>query len=478
MTRADDLKLLNEAVESIRKLYGGKIGNYDLIEGLDVTPFSFVYLCRSQEDKHVAIKEPREIDNKDSYERMGNLHRAIGNSHPNICGYRENIEDKIVLEYYHARTLKDVRTQRNDNRIPFDIAVEVYSQVLNALCFAAERGIFHGDVAERNILYPESGCLLADGQDDLQPEDSGLIKVIDFGIAEMIEKGLPAVERNSYYEITSNGGAGFDHKISPLALTEHILDLDDQRHADYATCFQLAHSFYNSVEGATLIPSPRWKFGNVESSYPQETIAEFRRIMNKAIISHNKEDLEDIESLEPSESAYFSLREFQKDFERARSALNKDKQRFMELYDRTIEAMDYGIQNGMSLESVLKDAGTARINTNIKNIFEEYTQLMGYQNQNPRRFEELKNKIIDDILHSSFNLLVDLVENLEPKKENKTLTREETELTSEITQKYFAACRQYAPKDIIEEGQNIKGEYRKADGSVEEIHLFTPAKRK
>jgi eukaryotic-like serine/threonine-protein kinase len=89
--------------------------------------------------------------------------------HPGIVAVYSYGEDAgcpyTVMEYVEARSLRDCL----ERRVAFTVAqsVEIISQVLKALQYAHERGVWHRDVKPSNILV--SG--------------GGQIKITDFGIA-------------------------------------------------------------------------------------------------------------------------------------------------------------------------------------------------------------------------------------------------------------------------------------------------------
>src|SRR5918998_666221 len=96
---------------------------------------------------------------------------AASLNHPNIVriydwGGTENGEAScMAMEYAPGGTLEDLILE--DGPMPPHKAVEVASQIAEALGFAHERGVIHRDVKPHNVLLSEAGE----------------VKVADFGIA-------------------------------------------------------------------------------------------------------------------------------------------------------------------------------------------------------------------------------------------------------------------------------------------------------
>src|SRR5207245_1619349 len=75
----------------------------------------------------------------------------------------------MVLEYLNGKPL--THSIKNGQKLPYTRAVEIMSQVLRALEIAHGQGIVHRDLKPDNIFIL----------------DNGGIKVLDFGIAKVLE---------------------------------------------------------------------------------------------------------------------------------------------------------------------------------------------------------------------------------------------------------------------------------------------------
>jgi serine/threonine-protein kinase len=117
-------------------------------------------------------------------------------NHPNIITIHEFGQEEgvrfIVSEFIEGETL---RRRMSSGRIGADEIVEIAIQITLALNAAHEAGIIHRDIKPENIM--------------VRPD--GLVKVLDFGLAKLIESGsydtLSGAGRASD-ETTASGGTG------------------------------------------------------------------------------------------------------------------------------------------------------------------------------------------------------------------------------------------------------------------------------
>jgi len=94
---------------------------------------------------------------------------TAGLKHPGIVSVYEHGEESgcayIAMEYLQGSDLRDCF----ENEVGFSIrdSVEILSQLLRALQYAHEQGVWHGDIKPSNVLI----------------SNSGQVKIADFGIA-------------------------------------------------------------------------------------------------------------------------------------------------------------------------------------------------------------------------------------------------------------------------------------------------------
>lgn len=132
--------------------------------------------------RDVAIKILREDKPKSGFlERFRREAEAIGRiKHPNVVdvmdfGFVEinnNPIGYLVMEFLSGQTLRSLLKEKG--KLPLNQAVEIITQVCNAINAAHELGIIHRDLKPENIW--------------LEKVDSYKIKVLDFGVAKLLDR--------------------------------------------------------------------------------------------------------------------------------------------------------------------------------------------------------------------------------------------------------------------------------------------------
>src|SRR5262249_2356447 len=131
-------------------------------------------------------------------------HAVVGLNHPNILTVYEIGEDHSI--HYIASELIEGETLRQRlmrGRMQLSESVDIAIQVASALAVAHEAGIVHRDIKPDNIM--------------LRPD--GYVKVLDFGIAKLVEQETPAAiptdEALSLVETNLGSILGTAHYMSP-----------------------------------------------------------------------------------------------------------------------------------------------------------------------------------------------------------------------------------------------------------------------
>ena len=122
------------------------------------------------------------------FEREARLCSAL--DHPNICAIYDIGESDglcyIVMQFVEGRTLKQVIAGRPLETLSL---LSIAIQIADALTVAQARGIVHRDIKPSNIIV----------------NDSGQVKVLDFGLAKMLEPETSQGDSNPDKSVTEMG---------------------------------------------------------------------------------------------------------------------------------------------------------------------------------------------------------------------------------------------------------------------------------
>jgi eukaryotic-like serine/threonine-protein kinase len=196
------------------------LGRYPLRRLIAQGSMGFVYESVDPESgRQVAIKVLRRdlLSSPDAQRFLAwfraEAHAAAGLVHPGIVTVYSYAEDTgcpyTVMEYVEARSLRDCL----ERRVAFTVAqsVEIILQILKALQYAHERGVWHRDIKPSNILVTATGQT----------------KVADFGIART-QCGGSADElmgTPGYIAPETYLGDVFDHRIDVFAAGALLYEL-------------------------------------------------------------------------------------------------------------------------------------------------------------------------------------------------------------------------------------------------------------
>jgi serine/threonine-protein kinase len=114
-------------------------------------------------------------------------------------------EPYIVMEYLDGESLE--QRLRRAGPLPLRTVTEIVNQAAKALASAHERGIVHRDLKPDNIFL---------ANDDEAAEPGFCVKLVDFGIAKILEGGLGAAQARTQTGMV----VGTPHYMSPEAFTE------------------------------------------------------------------------------------------------------------------------------------------------------------------------------------------------------------------------------------------------------------------
>jgi eukaryotic-like serine/threonine-protein kinase len=172
-------------------LIGKSVGHYQVVRSLGVGGMGAVYLGEHPEiQSRVAIKVllQRFVESPQITRRFLDEARAVNRiDHAGIvrihdCGRQEGVGVYLVMELLEGKTLQE----HLDDEGPFteERTIRVLRQTASALAASHQAGIIHRDLKPSNVfLVPDSD--LAGGE---------RVKILDFGIAKLLEGRTPSDE--------------------------------------------------------------------------------------------------------------------------------------------------------------------------------------------------------------------------------------------------------------------------------------------
>ncbi|HEY9433251.1 MAG TPA: protein kinase [Blastocatellia bacterium] len=181
---------------------GTKFDRYEIISPLGAGGMGEVFLARDMRlERKVALKLLLDERTKDDqrllrFEQEARAASAL--NHPNIITIYE-IGDYgsthfIATEFIEGLTLRKILA---DGKMPVIAALDVAIQVASALSAAHEAGIIHRDIKPENVMLRRDG----------------IVKVLDFGLAKLIETGTGSGESGagSGKSVAESGGSGAEN---------------------------------------------------------------------------------------------------------------------------------------------------------------------------------------------------------------------------------------------------------------------------
>ena len=192
----------NPTIKFGKKNFVGKseglfLDNYDVIKQLGKGGYGKVYEVKNKKSGEIrACKHLSKLVLKDleKFEREINI--LINSDHPNIIKIYEVFESQrslyIVKEECKGGELFDRIIEHIESKKMYSEkdAAEMIRQVMSAVEYCHNNGICHRDLKPENLLYLNKG-----------PEKDNPIRVIDFGLSQMIssQKKLKTKVGTAYY---------------------------------------------------------------------------------------------------------------------------------------------------------------------------------------------------------------------------------------------------------------------------------------
>ncbi len=177
-----DLEGVADAVEDALH-----IGPYRLVRLLGQGGMGEVYLAlRTDTNQHVALKLLRtgRIDFLQRFEAERQILASL--NHPQIArlldvGQASDGRPYFVMEYVDGLPITDYCDQ---HRLPIEDRLALFAQVCEAVQYAHRNLVVHRDLKPSNILVTHAGTTPSEGR----------VKLLDFGIAKVLETGPSVVE--------------------------------------------------------------------------------------------------------------------------------------------------------------------------------------------------------------------------------------------------------------------------------------------
>ncbi|MFN2529949.1 MAG: protein kinase [Pyrinomonadaceae bacterium] len=175
-------------------MVGSTLGQYKILEKLGEGGQGTVYKAIDAKlGRTVVIKVlPAELTSKEAnlkrFEREARLASAL--DHPNICTIFDLNEingiNFIVMQYIEGRNVRQIV---NGRPLSLESALTIALQVTDALAAAHARGIIHRDIKAGNVMVTPSGQ----------------VKVLDFGLAKLLDEDAARISGIHHTELTEVG---------------------------------------------------------------------------------------------------------------------------------------------------------------------------------------------------------------------------------------------------------------------------------
>jgi serine/threonine protein kinase len=226
------LSIEGNAKDEWDDMIGQTISHYKILEKLGSGGMGVVYRAEDTRlGRHVALKflPGQFAQNRQALERFQREARAASAlNHPNICvifdiGDHEG-QPFIVMEFLEGQTLRHFL---KDGPLSANQLLEFGLQISEALDAAHSRGILHRDIKPDNVFVTTSGH----------------IKLLDFGLAKLLELNPEGAHNTAPGPLTAAGMAvGTPYYMSPDQLLDRKLD-------DRSDVFSLGVLLYEMATG-------------------------------------------------------------------------------------------------------------------------------------------------------------------------------------------------------------------------------------
>jgi len=254
---------------------GTKFGPYVIESLIGKGGMGEVYSARdSRLQRKVAIKIlPAHLSyNEDLRARFEQEAKSISAlQHPNICvihdiGSQDNVEF-MVMEYVNGPTIDNLVSKEG---LPVDVAMRYAIQIADAIACAHAAGIVHRDLKPTNIIV----------------DQSGLVKVLDFGLAKAAVLGASAAVAQTITVGTTPGTiVGTVAYMSPEQAEGKAVDARSDIFSFGALFYEMlsGHRAFEGESSAALLASVLRDEPKPLSELKHDVPPEVRRIVSRCL---------------------------------------------------------------------------------------------------------------------------------------------------------------------------------------------------
>ncbi len=268
---------------------GDKLGHYEVLSLLGQGGMGEVYRARDttlKRDVALKVLPPaflRDPDRMARFQREAEVLASL--DHPNI-GHIHGLVDSadsraLVLALIEGPTLAD---RVAAGPVPLDEAIAISKQIIDALEYAHDRGVVHRDLKPANVK--------------ITPD--GVVKVLDFGLAKVLEDEPPASALSNSPTLTlghTRAGVilGTAAYMSPEQAVGRAVDRRSDIFSFGAVLYEMltgkrafAGATTPDVLEAVVKTDPDW------SKLPADTPAYLRRLLERMLAKDRKQRLQAI----------------------------------------------------------------------------------------------------------------------------------------------------------------------------------------
>ena len=263
---------------------GSRLGTYEIVGPLGAGGMGEVYRARDTRlNRDVALKVlPKafagDAERVTRFDREAQLLAAL--NHPHIAAIYGIEGPAIILELVDGPTLAD---RINSSRLAAEDAVPIAMQIAEALEAAHEKGIIHRDLKPANIK--------------LTPD--GDVKILDFGLAKLLDTQPPDVETPQSPTFTAGTFAGVILGTAPYMSPEQARGRPVDKRADIWAFGCLLFEMLSGTRafpgddvtetlGAIIHKQPAWE------ALPGDVPPHLQTLMRRCLQKNPKERLRDI----------------------------------------------------------------------------------------------------------------------------------------------------------------------------------------